>query len=230
MAKLLLNLQGQTLAEFPIEKDRITLGRRPDNDIHIDNLAVSGHHAEVVRLFGQCFVEDLDSTNGTFVNGQRVSKQMLKDGDVVLIGKHELRFCAEDSVENTDESQFDRTVLIRAPAPKVPPAAEVTNSHTTRITPTVSPASSSGVAKVVILSGPDKGKEFNFTKEVTTFGKRGVQVVTISHQSDGYYLKYIEGNSAPLVNGVNLAVNVAVLLKEYDLLEVAGIKMTFMPG
>ncbi|TAN50374.1 MAG: FHA domain-containing protein [Methylococcaceae bacterium] len=234
MAKLVLSLQGRMLSEFELNKENITIGRKPDNDIHIDNLAVSGHHAVVHTLFNQAFLEDLNSTNGTLVNNETITKRALKEGDVVTIGKHELKYVAGGGVAEED-NPFDRTVVIRsplagaAPPPPKPAAAAFDPNATTQTksTPAAAPAASAMVAKVAILSGPDKGKEFSFTKPVTTFGKKGVQVAAVSQKPEGYYIQHMEGASTPTVNGESIGSR-TVLLKEYDVLEVAGIKMTFL--
>lgn len=223
MAKLVLSLQGKVLSEFPLNKEHVTIGRKPDNDIHIDNLAVSGHHAVLHTLYNQSFLEDLDSTNGTFVNGERVGKQAIKDGDVLLIGKHELRYESGPGAAEEEDDPFSRTVMIRNPfgaAPK--PAAEPPPPAPPAAAPSHAPR-----AKVAILSGKDTGREFTFTKAVTTFGKKGVQVAAISEKPDGYYISHVEGAASSTVNGEYIG-NRSVLLKEYDVLEVAGIKMTFL--
>lgn len=236
MAKLVLSLQGRLLSEFELNKENITIGRKPDNDIHIDNLAVSGHHAVVHTLFNQAFLEDLNSTNGTLVNSEPIAKRALKDGDVVTIGKHELKYVVGAGAAEEDDP-FDRTVVIRSPlggvnAP-VKPAAAVgydPNATTQVVSPPAPPNPSTPtpmVAKVAILSGPDKGKEFSFTKPVTTFGKKGVQVAAVSQKPAGYFIHHMEGASTPTVNGESIG-NRTVMLKEYDVLEVAGIKMTFL--
>ncbi len=90
-AHLVLSLNSSVLGEFPLDKERITIGRRPENDIQVDNLAVSGQHCAIITILNDSFLEDLDSTNGTFVNGKLVKKHALKNGDVVSIGKHELK-------------------------------------------------------------------------------------------------------------------------------------------
>jgi predicted component of type VI protein secretion system len=225
MAKLQLSFQGKILSEIPLDKEHISIGRKPDNDIHIDNLAVSSHHAVIHTLFNQAFVEDLHSTNGTFLNGQRIEKQVLKEGDVLLIGKHELIYTSADSTaEAEEEDQFDRTVIIRSPFSGAPPAPAPAAPA-----PAPQPAAAAAKtnAKLVILSGPDTGKEFTFVKPVTTFGKKGTQVVAVSKQPDGYYLSHADGATTATVNGESLGSR-SLLLKEYDLLEVAGIKMTFL--
>lgn len=224
MAKLVLSFQGKVLSEIPLNKEHVTIGRKPDNDIHIDNLAVSSHHAVVHTLFNQSFLEDLNSTNGTFVNGQRITKQAIKEGDVLLIGKHELTFVGGAlAIAQDEDDPFDRTVIIRSPFAAAPAPVQAAAAPPP---PAAKPAEKAA-AKVAILSGPDTGKEFVFSKPVTTFGKKGVQVASVSQKPDGYYISHADGPTSPTVNGEAIG-NRPVLLKEYDLLEVAGIKMTFL--
>ncbi|MDX1443949.1 MAG: FHA domain-containing protein, partial [Gammaproteobacteria bacterium] len=92
MGKLILSLDGATLAEYEMDKERYTIGRLPDNDIHIDNMAVSGHHALIINILNDSFLEDLNSTNGTYVNGKLVKKHALQDGDTITIGKHTMKY------------------------------------------------------------------------------------------------------------------------------------------
>ena len=95
MAKLILSMDGLTLNEIPLSKERTIIGRKPHNDIQIDNLAISGEHAVVVKILNDCFLEDLNSTNGTFVNGQSVKKHLLQNNDVIELGKYRLKYVAE---------------------------------------------------------------------------------------------------------------------------------------
>ena len=88
MPKLRLKFSGMVLKDFPLDKPQLTIGRKMDNDIVIDNLAVSGHHARVVEETGTYFVEDTGSTNGTFVNDMKIAKQRLQPGDQIRVGKH----------------------------------------------------------------------------------------------------------------------------------------------
>jgi pSer/pThr/pTyr-binding forkhead associated (FHA) protein len=92
MARLILSLDGQVMAEYNMNKERYTIGRLPDNDIRIDNPAVSGHHSLIINILNDSFLEDLNSTNGTYVNGVRVTRRALKNGDLVTLGKTEFRF------------------------------------------------------------------------------------------------------------------------------------------
>ena len=121
--KLEFSFNSSKLAEFMLNKEVITIGRKEDNDVRTENLAVSGHHARILTIFDDSFLEDLSSTNGTYVNGKLIDKHPLKHGDVVTIGKHELRYL-------NDNKQFaedgDKTVLIRR---KPDPTAQTVAAH-----------------------------------------------------------------------------------------------------
>ena len=90
MARLMLSLDGQVLAEYNMNKERYTIGRLPDNDIRIDNPAVSGHHSLIINILNDSFLEDLNSTNGTYVNGKRIERARLTNGDRLRVGRVEL--------------------------------------------------------------------------------------------------------------------------------------------
>jgi pSer/pThr/pTyr-binding forkhead associated (FHA) protein len=151
MARLILSLGGQVLAEFNMTKERYTVGRLPDNDVRIDNPAVSGHHSLLINILNDSFLEDLSSTNGTYVNGKLIKKHALQHGDVVTVGHHQLRFVetiAEEQEEQDDE--FARTMIIdsseeavqrqaelasasaAAPPPPSPPPPRVSTGDTTQ--------------------------------------------------------------------------------------------------
>lgn len=112
MARLVLSLDGQQLAEYNMSKERYTIGRLPDNDIRIDNPAVSGHHALIINILNDSFLEDLNSTNGTYVNGKIIKKHAMQHGDVITVGHHSLRFIDGEADEPADE--FERTMVIGA--------------------------------------------------------------------------------------------------------------------
>ena len=112
MARLILSLDGHTMAEYNMNKERYTLGRLPDNDIRIDNPAVSGHHSLIINILNDSFLEDLNSTNGTYVNGKLIKKHALQHGDIITVGHHQLRFVEED--EQQDE--FQKTMVIQPSA------------------------------------------------------------------------------------------------------------------
>jgi len=113
MGRLILSLDNQVLAEYNMMKERYTIGRLPDNDVRIDNPAVSGHHSLVINILSDAFLEDLNSTNGTYVNGKLIKKHALQHGDVITIGHHQLRFSDEEAPE-TEQDDFEKTMVIPA--------------------------------------------------------------------------------------------------------------------
>ncbi len=118
MAKLILSMDGLVLKEIPLSKERTTIGRKPHNDIQIDNLAVSGEHAVIVTILNDCFLEDLGSTNGTLVNGNPVKKHFLQNNDVVELGKYRLKFVGEAPVPaaTAEKADFEKTMVLRPSA------------------------------------------------------------------------------------------------------------------
>src|SRR6201986_2491949 len=161
MARLVLSLDGQVMAEYNMNKERYTIGRLPDNDIRIDNAAVSGHHSLIINILNDSFLEDLNSTNGTYVNGKLIKKHALQHGDVITVGHHQLRFVEDD--EQQDE--FEKTMVIQPssrPVEKLRVASEVAE----KASPSVSATGKSRVlsetaasaaalkkAKLQVLSG-----------------------------------------------------------------------------
>jgi pSer/pThr/pTyr-binding forkhead associated (FHA) protein len=118
MAKLILSMDGLVLKEIPLTKERTTIGRKPHNDIQIDNLAVSGEHAVIVTILNDCFLEDLGSTNGTLVNGNPVKKHFLQNNDVVELGKYRLKFVGEApaAAATAEKADFEKTMVLRPSA------------------------------------------------------------------------------------------------------------------
>ena len=113
MARLILSLDNQVLAEYNMTKERYTVGRLPDNDVRIDNPAVSGHHSLIINILNDSFLEDLNSTNGTYVNGKLIKKHALQHGDVITIGHHQLRF-SDQQTNETEQDEFEKTMVIPA--------------------------------------------------------------------------------------------------------------------
>jgi pSer/pThr/pTyr-binding forkhead associated (FHA) protein len=111
MARLILSLDNQVLAEYNMTKERYTIGRLPDNDVRIDNPAVSGHHSLIINILNDSFLEDLNSTNGTYVNGKLIKKHALQHGDVITIGHHQLRF-TDQEVPEAEQDEFEKTMVI----------------------------------------------------------------------------------------------------------------------
>ena len=120
MAKLILSVDGQVLKEYTLSKERTLIGRKPHNDIQIDNLAVSGEHAAIITILNDSFIEDLGSTNGTMVNGKPIKKHFLQNNDVIEIGKHKLKYF-NDAPAAATAADFEKTMIIRNPAKAAPP-------------------------------------------------------------------------------------------------------------
>jgi len=242
MARLILSLDGQVLAEYNMSKERYTVGRLPDNDIRIDNPTVSGHHSLVINILNDSFLEDLNSTNGTYVNGRLIKKHALQNGDVVTVGRHQLRF-VDGSADEEDE--FASTMVIErqvggaealAKAAAVSaslnggavsaPAASPAAARSTGVEPAAKPLA---VAKVQVLNGSFAGREITLNKALTTLGRPGSQVVAITRRADGYHLVQVENksdNQPPKLNGQVLGAQ-AQKLTDNDVIEIIGIKMGF---
>lgn len=230
-AKLVLSLNASVLGEYTLDRERITIGRKPDNDIQIDNLAVSGQHAAIITILNDSFLEDLDSTNGTFVNGKLIKKHALKNGDVVSIGKHELKYINEEASADDD---FEKTMIIRpgmaSHAAAQAKAEQVASAETGAGAPApaaapAAPAAELPVGKIQVLSGPGAGKELELRKALITLGRPGVQVAVITRRPQGYFITHVEG-SHPIVNGQSIG-SQAHPLKDHDVVELAGVKMEF---
>src|SRR6218665_1724913 len=209
MPKMIVSIDGVVIKEVQLTKERTTLGRRPYNDVVIDNLAVSGEHAALLMNGSEVLLEDLNSTNGTYVNGKAVKKQPLQNGDTIEVGKYKIKF-----VNETEASGFDKTMLFK------PGEA-----------PGLSAASESGAltASLRVLSGTASGREVPLTKAVTTVGKPGVAVASISRRAHGYVVAHVEGSGIPLLNGAPIS-GEPVALKSGDMIELAGTKMQFIQG
>jgi pSer/pThr/pTyr-binding forkhead associated (FHA) protein len=242
MAKLILSLEGSVIREIPLNKERITIGRKPQNDIQIENLAVSGEHARVMTILNDSFLEDLGSTNGTLVNGAPVKKHFLQDSDVVEIGKYKLKFVVEapvaQPVEQASMEDFEKTMILRAPAaakvaarafgeaPAMQAAALPSAIAPAAVAVAPLPVEPQPAAAIQILNGPSAGRELVFTKNLTTLGKTGVQVAVIARRPQGYFITHVEGVKFPVVNGKTLDAQ-AHLLADHDLIELAGVKLEF---
>ena len=230
MGKLVVSLDGVVIKDVQITKDKTTLGRRPYNDIVIDNLAVSGEHAVLQMLGNDVFIEDLNSTNGTYINGKAIKKQMLAHNDTVEIGKYKIKYLVEEGAD------YEKTMIMR-PGSGVGVATGVPHTpynHTAPM-PHLSalgqqPAANKALAaSIKVLSGAAAGKSVTLTKVVTTVGKPGVQVASITKRPTGYVLAHVEGALRPSINGVSLVTDTAPL-SNGDLIELAGTQMQFVHG
>lgn len=240
MLKLTILQDSKIQSEHEISANTTTLGRHKDNDICIDNLSISGHHAHILMIGDDCFIEDLNSSNGTYVNGNLIKKYALKSGDEIKIGKYQLNFM-NDSIPATPaapEGEFEKTMIIRPDSVGMPEkagnsnidkqmgeiAAKLASEHNSVKAPV-----KLNKASLQLLSGANSGKTLPLTKILTTLGKPGVQVAAITRRPTGYYILHVEGgaNSGhPTINGDPVG-SKASPLNNNDIIEVAGIKMEF---
>jgi pSer/pThr/pTyr-binding forkhead associated (FHA) protein len=251
MAKLIQTLDGAVVGEHDLDKELLTIGRRPNNDIQIDNLAVSGSHAVIRTIGGDSFLEDLDSTNGTVVNGKPIKKHILQHGDVIELGKFQLKYVSEEAVNAAAvgggmQEDFEKTMIIRpsamkpvapAPTPAAPPAPSTISANFQQTTtvqdalkgsapPTPPTQNEAPLGHIQVLSGPNAGRELALNKALTTLGKPGIQVAVITRRPHGYFITHVEGASHPVVNGQSVGAQ-AHELKDHDVIELAGTKMEF---
>lgn len=213
MPKLIVSIDGVVIKEVQLTKDRTTLGRRPYNDVVIDNLAVSGEHAVLLMVGNDVFLEDLNSTNGTYLNGKAVKKQLLQNGDIAEIGKYRIKFIHEQA-----GASFEKTMVLKAGVVTQPAASYAAM-------PGPAAAGPSGAIKVI--SGVAAGREVPLTKIVTTIGKPGVQVASITKRGAGFVLAHVEGAARPTVNGAAIG-DQPVALRQGDVIDLAGTQMQFL--
>lgn len=253
MAKLILSMDGLVLKEINLTKERTTIGRKPHNDIQIDNLAVSGEHAVIVTILQDSFLEDLGSTNGTVVNGQSIKKHFLQNNDIIELGKYKLKYLNETPAGVAKAADFEKTMVLRPGATKPAAAAAASAPAALAASSAQAPASAKPFGDTVggqgpattmppasarpasvpqksaalqLLSGANAGKELDLTKPLTTLGKPGVQVAVITRRPQGFFITHVEGASFPVVNGKPLDAQ-AHALNDHDVIELAGVKMEF---
>ena len=231
MAKLNISLDGNSLGEFNLDKERVTIGRRVGNDIHIDNLAVSGDHAVITTIGVDSFLEDLDSTNGTLVNTKPVKKHVLHHNDVMAFGKYQIRY-VNHAQEKTPASRlgFENTAVMKpikqsvaVPEAEKTPIDSIAESSKESATPV---ASAGNLGHLKLLSGDNVGHVMLLNKAMTTLGNPGVQVAVITKRPHGYFVTHVEGKKMPLVNGATIGAQ-ARALADHDVIDLEGIKMEF---
>ena len=228
MGKLIVtNANGET-SDFELSKERVTVGRHNDNDICLNDKAVSGHHAVIITILQDSFLEDLDSTNGTQVNGKQIAKHPLSNGDVIAIGRNTLKYEGEGG---GDEDEFEKTMILRPSQLGAALDESVKKADSAPAAPRPAPDAKPMIGKLKVASGPSAGKELQLTKALTPLGKPGVQVAAITRRADGYYIVHVGGQSGgtrrPVVNGAQIDVQ-ARKLSNGDEIELAGTKMTFL--
>ena len=203
MARLIITHQGTVIKEYDLSKEKVTVGRKPSNDIVLDDPTVSGLHAAFLHM-QHTYIEDMNSTNGIKLNGKAVSKRQLNHGDLVLIGQHEFKFI-DDAVQD-----FESTVIIAPPK-----QASVATKKAIK-------------ASVVIAKGPKEGESIALNKPYTKLGSAS-QVAVIARRGESYYLMPMSGGSqgdSPKLNGKQIGAE-SMLLKNSDIIEVASTQLKF---
>ncbi len=235
MPKLLLKFSGMVLKGIPLDKPQVTIGRKMDNDVVIDNLAVSGHHSRVVEENGTYFIEDTGSTNGTFLNETKIAKQRLQSGDQIRVGKHILVYEDETATSKPKAAPpavpaGDKTVY--APPPRT---GEQTLRPASEEAKDILPGGKMGV--LLVVAGQTDKNEYKLLGRVSVIGSQEAAAVKltgwfspkvaalISRTETAYNISLSEESKKVLVNGV--AVSGRIDLKDGDLIEVAGVKMYF---
>lgn len=234
-SKLILKFKDSIISECPLDQEETTIGRKPDNTIHIDNLAVSGRHARVLKIGNKAILEDLDSTNGTLVNNKHVTKHVLKHGDQIVIGKHTLTYVDIDdkqpipAPEPESEEDIDKTMVI---SPQAKAALAQSESMQSKA------AAGMPLAGVQILAGPMAGRSFDLSASLTSLGKGdackikikgltvGKQAAVITRRPTGYHIAHLEGMAKPKVNGETVG-DQPRTLNDGDVIELGDTKMEF---
>jgi hypothetical protein len=202
MPQLIASVEGVEIKHVYLQKDRTTLGRAPDNDIVFDNMVVSGHHCVFdLKGLADVYIEDLRSTNGTYINGKMVKRQRLVDGDVIAIGNFRIQY--REATEHP--CSFGETAAM-----KLGPDGMPRQMH----------------AVFQVLNGSSTGLEMPVVKAVTTFGKPGTCVVAVSHRREGFFVAHLDGVQPPSLNGDRLGQD-PVMLSNHDVVEIAGTRMLF---
>jgi pSer/pThr/pTyr-binding forkhead associated (FHA) protein len=216
MAKIIVSLDDNLIKIVPLNKDRMTLGRRPYN-IVVDNLAVSGEHAALQVIGNDYFIEDLNSTNGTYINEQKIKRQILKNGDTIEIGKYAIKY-VQDGVTSQSAALNPVNASLNVNDEKLVEEKKPLFEQT---------KFAEAYVAIKILSGASTGKELPLVKIVTTIGKPGEAVIAITKRPKSYMVAHIEGATRPSLNGVSFGID-AVPLKNGDLFELAGTAMQFI--
>ena len=228
MAKLIISFKGATVAEHELRQGEMVIGRKPDCDIQIDSLAVSGKHAKVTTTGQVSVISDLGSTNGTFINNQKITEHEFKNGDVVQIGKHSVTFVSGlTSAAEEEEDELEKTVVLGAGA--IPAAAPAARPKPAAVPAAAAPSAQSPDAVIgglQMLNGPRVGQTFDLTKSLTNIGQKGKCSAVISRRGGSYHIAHMDGPIPPTVNGGTIGEQ-ASKLDDGDIVEIGTVKMQF---
>ncbi len=228
-SKLIVTKNNQEITQVHLERTVLTLGRKHINDLHLDDPGVSGSHAKVLTVGNDSFLEDLNSTNGTFINNKRIQKAPLRDQDLIRIGEFELRYLSDVSSVDDD---MEKTVILQAGSvtmqdPEQKPAAPATPASAAPTPAAPSPAAPTSEAKLTVVDGPSKGKSLSLSKLLTRVKGPNGQSSVISKKEDGYYmLNTLTEDMAPLVNGSPVPVG-STKLNDGDVIAMGNNQLKF---
>ena len=225
MSKLTLSFRGAVLRIFPVLKGSMLIGSDPKCKIRIDSLALQPQHARLDTQGDTSVLVDLDTETGTFINNQPIKKQMLKDGDVIRIGKHLLTYQYESVPELAEEP----TVEISLDTVQLDLAAEDTitaGGDSNQAAPEKVDQEGKRLAWLQIMNGQNLGKTISLNRSMTNLGKPGVATAVITRRNDGYFLSHLEGEKAPLVDEKPIG-NHSYKLVDGDTIQIGNIKMQF---
>jgi len=217
-SKLIMTLDGAVVREYPIDKDSMSIGRKHGNDIQLNDLTVSGRHALIVTMGEHVYVDDLGSTNGTLLNGSRITKTLLKQNDVIQVGNYQFTYFDDE------EQEYEPTMFIQA-------EIEDTQVMDTRA-PEQTAMKGEKLAGVKILNGPLAKKVLELRKPFNTIGFNGIKMAMIARNTSNYTISSLRSNKlrrasdVPMVNGKQLTTE-AITLKDQDVIELAGTQMKF---
>lgn len=222
MAKLILMQDSTIIDEILLEGECITIGRKPDNDIKINDKSVSSHHCQIITVLNDSFIEDLQSTNGTYINSRRINKYALRDGDVISIGKHNIKYI--NKLSGAVDNPEDRTMILKSTSRASDNQEDVDTQ----------PAwgNLDGVehnAWVKILNGKNKGKNYKISKPMTTLGKPGGQVAVITRRGNNYFITGVETDAYgkyPNLNKKSISSH-SVMLNNQDIIEIGNLSISF---
>ena len=219
MEKLVVIGEDGVTQEYSLSQRIIRLGRDRANDLCLEDKSVSRHHASVVKVFEEYFLQDEKSTNGTRLNGQEVHKHILKHGDEIEIGKYRLRFI-EDAMEQAEDN-LDKTVVIN------PTSNKYQHQRTEEIQHQPTTASDKNPARIRFLSGPSQGELKTVDRAFFTIGKPGGDLVLINRRHTGYFLLKMGGDSPPRVNGQAVRAG-GVKLNDGDRIQLGELDLEFI--
>ena len=216
MSKLTLSFKGKILKVYPIFRGQMLIGQDPSCPINIDSLALDPQHARIDTQDQTSILVDLGSEQGTFVNQEPVKKHLLKDGDIIRVGKHTLQYVFEEveDLRNIEESELSSSKIIQ-------PTLEAHKK--TEEAPTTNKQQNGWLQ---ILNGQNLGRTLSLNRSMTNLGKPGVATAVITRRNDGYFLSHLEGKMPPIVNNNPIGES-SYKLTDGNTIQIGNIKMQF---